>query len=165
MSTPLTRSGGRLSVPPKITRLDPPLTALERATLHRVADTLIPSTDADPAPTSLDEFDDWLDRAVAARAEQAGQLRSTLANLADVDAANLWDALKTLDRSSPEDFQVLSAIVAGAYLMHPTIKELIGYPGQHANPPGFSEAADQLADGILDPVIDRGSIYISALGE
>lgn len=165
MSAPIPRVESRLSVPPRISHLEPGLTELERTTLHRVADTLIPATDVDPRPTSLDDYDSWLDRAAAARGEHADVLRGTLAAVASVPDAGLWDALRSLDGEDPAGFQVLSAVVAGAYLMHPAVRAIIGYPGQVRNPPRFDEAAEELADGILDPVIDRGSIYVRVPGE
>ena len=149
----------RLSVP-VAPSIDPPLTESERATLRNVADALIPATDVDPLPSSLPEFDSWLDRAVSARAEHAAQLRARVAALADVSPTELWPTLRQLDAEDPSSFQILSAVVAGAYLMHPTVMEIIGYPGQRRNPAPFDRAAEELSTGILDPVIERGPIYV-----
>ena len=54
-------------------------------------------------------------------------------------------------------FDPLSSIIAGAYFMTPQVKELIGYPGQHRDPAGLEDAANELETGILDPVLERGS--------
>ena len=151
---------GRLSLPVKIRQIDPPLTNEERQNLHDVADALIWPTDIDPRPSTLDGFDQWLDRAVAARGEDANRLRELLASLREVSTDLLWDRLRALDANDPDGFQLLSTVVAGAYLMHPVVREIIGYPGQTYNPPSLEEAADQLADGIMDPVVERGPIFV-----
>ena len=49
--------------------------------------------------------------------------------------------------------------------MTPQIMELIGYPGQHRDAAGLEDAANELDTGILDPVLERGYIYVSAAGE
>jgi hypothetical protein len=49
--------------------------------------------------------------------------------------------------------------------MTPQIMALIGYPGQHRDPAGLEDAANELETGILKPVLERGYIYISATGE
>ena len=63
-------------------------------------------------------------------------------------------------------FHLISSIVAGAYLAGDHIRQLVGYPGQFRQPAKVDDAANELADGILDPVLAaRGDIYISAAGE
>jgi len=52
-------------------------------------------------------------------------------------------------------------VIAGAWLLIPAVRERIGYPGQRRDPARLEEAADQISDGILDPVIARGPIYTS----
>jgi hypothetical protein len=46
-----------------------------------------------------------------------------------------------------------------AYLMIPEVRTAIGYPGQRRHHPQFDEAANQITDGILDPVVERGPVY------
>ena len=38
--------------------------------------------------------------------------------------------------------------------MQPQVLTAISYPGQHRNPPPFDAAANELASGILDKVLD-----------
>jgi len=38
---------------------------------------------------------------------------------------------------------------------------LIGYPGQQRDPAPVDEAANEI-DGLIDPVIERGPIYVPA---
>ena len=84
--------------------------------------------------------------------------------LAELDGAapDVADqALRKLHAEQPVTFQALTAVITGAWLLTPTVRERIGYPGQRRDPARFDEAADQLSDGILDPVIARGPIYTS----
>ena len=57
-------------------------------------------------------------------------------------------------------FQALSAVVAGAWLLTPSVRARIGYDGQRRRPAALTEAVDQLEDGILDDVMERGYFYI-----
>lgn len=56
-------------------------------------------------------------------------------------------------------FHAVANLVAGAYLMSAEVRTRIGYPGQARRPAHLEEAADQLSDDILDPVLSRGPIY------
>jgi hypothetical protein len=69
--------------------------------------------------------------------------------------------LEQLWSTDLETFNPLSSIVAGAYFMTPQIKALIGYPGQQRDPARVDEAANEI-DGLIDPVIERGPIYVPA---
>ena len=60
---------------------------------------------------------------------------------------------------SADRFEVLSGLLAAAYLLIPEVRTAIGYPGQANRPPRFDEAVEQVMSGILDPVIDRGPVY------
>ncbi|RRR86073.1 hypothetical protein [Streptomyces sp. RP5T] len=151
----------RLSVPPKF-RAPRPVTDAELATLRAVADVLIPATDKNPAATQAPDFDSWLHRAVDARADSFGLLTEVLAELDGLDQVALDAALRRLHSEEGESFVVLSAVVAGAWLLVPEVKAAVGYPGQKRDVPRLEEAADQISDGILDPVLDRGFIYTPA---
>lgn len=158
----------RLSVPPH--RAAPPgeLTAAQRAVLDAVGDLLVPGTpgsegaDGDPSFTRAPGIDGWLQRSLAARAEQFDALTAVLDGLAPADDG-LDGRLRALHAAASEEdgrFVLLSSVVAGAYLLAPEIRQAIGYPGQRRDPAGIEEAADELSDGILDPVIDRGPIWV-----
>jgi len=150
----------RLSAPPRITAPPRRLTDEEMATFHAVADALIPAVDDNPAGSHAPDFDSWLRRAIGARAEHFDELLMVLNGVGGLTGPAMYAALKTMSDEDPAGFQLLSAVVAGAYLMVPQVRGLVGYPGQVRNPPGLEEAVDQLSDGILDPVIERGSIFI-----
>jgi hypothetical protein len=151
-----------LSVPP-YSRCPPrTLTDNERRCLHRIADALIPPAPGRRTPSQLPGFDRWLDRALAARDDAFEKLLAAATRLAEVDDYDLLGALKRFDAADPEGFHLVSSVVAGAYLMIPEVRAAIGYPGQRRHHAKFDEAADQIMDGILDPVIERGSVYTPA---
>ena len=116
--------------------------------------------------THAPDYDQWLDRCIAARRDAIDLLLSTLDQLADADGTELDRALRQLHADDSEGrFHLISSIVAGAYLAGDHIRQLVGYPGQLRQPAKVDDAANELADGILDPVLERGHIYISAVGE
>jgi hypothetical protein len=149
----------RLTVPPR------PLTPQQRAVLLAVADILIPGAGENPKASAAPGYEAWLERSVAARADSLEALSQILDALAGSVGTDLDKRLRDLHAADDGRFHLLSSVVAGAYLMVPEVRRLIGYPGQHASPPRIDEAADELSDGILDPVIGRGPIYVPAAGE
>ena len=130
-------------------------------TLRVIADVLIPASGDNPPASAEPDLDTWLRRAVDARADAFDAITAVLAHLdgAAPDVTN--QALRKLHAEQPVTFQALSAVIAGAWLLTPAVRERIGYPGQRRDPARFEEAADQISDGILDPVIARGPIYTS----
>jgi hypothetical protein len=150
------------SVPRYTTKPPRALTEAEREALHRIADALIPAVGDRPAPSQLRGYDGWLDRALAARDDAFERVVASAVRLAAREQRTLRVALKRFDADDPEGFHLLSSVLAGAYLMVPEVRRAIGYPGQRRHPPRFDEAADQIMDGILDPVIARGRFYTPA---
>ena len=151
----------RLSVPPKFAA-PRPLSTAEVAALRAVANVLIPAADGHPAATAEPDFDQWLARAVDARADSFDAITAALAELADATPEQTDEWLRALHAGQPEVFQVLSAVVAGAWLMIPAVRARVGYPGQGGARARLEEAADQISDGILDPVLARGPVYTPA---
>ncbi|MGK2321410.1 hypothetical protein ACSJLP_28465 [Gordonia rhizosphera NBRC 16068] len=155
----------RLSVPPRHPAPPRALNADELATLLRIADTLIPASGENPAASQAIEIGRYLDLALAARADVFDLVLGAVDQLKDVSAADMRAALKQMWADDKATFDPLSSILAGAYFMTPQVKALIGQPGPHRDPAGFEDAANELETGILDPVLERGSIYVSAAGE
>jgi len=150
----------RLSVPPKFAA-PRALTAAELGTLRAIADVLIPASGDNPAATSEPDFDTCLRCAVDARADSFGTITAFLARLDGAGPEMIDQALRALHAEEPGQFQALSAVVAGAWLLTPAVRARIGYPGQRRDPARLEEAVDQISDGILDPVIARGPVYTS----
>jgi hypothetical protein len=151
----------RLSVPPRVTRPPRDLTERELTTLFRIADCLIPAAGPNPAGSAAEDYTAHLLVALGARSDVFDTVMAGVERLADVPGDRLWAALKQMWSTDLETFNPLSSIVAGAYFMTPQIKALIGYPGQQRDPASVDEAANQI-EGLIDPVIERGPIYVPA---
>ena len=70
-------------------------------------------------------------------------------------------ALEALRAEGRPNFDTFAFAIAGAYLINPRIRLLLGYPGPAPikNPAFPDEAESYLEDGLLDPVVNRGRIY------
>jgi hypothetical protein len=154
----------RLSVPVRTTAPPRQLSDTESATLLRIADCLIPASGPNPKASDAEDYQSFLQLALGARSDVFDKVMAGVAAFADVPDDKMWAALKDLWSRDRETFDPLSAIVAGAYFMTPQIMELIGYPGQHRDPAPVELAANEI-EGLIDPVIERGPIYVSAAGE
>lgn len=159
------KAARRLSVPVRDTHPPREMGRDEVATLLRIADCLIPAAGPNPAASNAENYVEYLHLALAARADAFGAVMDAVATLAAVPDEELRPALRHMWASDKATFDPLSAILAGAYFMTPHVMALIGYPGQHRDPAGLEDAANELETGILEPVLERGSIYISAAGE
>ncbi len=133
--------------------------------LLRIADSLIPATGQNPKPSDVEDYVVFLQLALSARVDVFDTVMAAVGRLAAVPKAEMWQTLKQLWRDDRAVFDPLSSVVAGAYFMTPQVKTLIGYPGQRRDPAPISLAADEIGSGLLDPVIERGSIYVSTTGE
>jgi hypothetical protein len=153
---------GRMSMPATATSLPRGLTERELRGLLRAADVLIPESGANPAASRAPGFEPALERALLARLDAFELIAAEGARLGALNDEEIAAELRLLAAEEPTTFQPLSTVLAGAYLLIPEVREAIGYPGQHRKHPQFDEAANEIMDGILDPVIDRGSIYTPA---
>jgi len=157
-----TTAAGKLSVPDYLRQPPRQPTEEERGALGAVADALIPPHGELPSPSRVRGFDRWLDRALAARSDAIEEVVAAALPIAALAPQERLAALRDYAESDPAGFHTLSSVVAGAYLMVPEVRKAIGYPGQRKHPPRFDEAAEQIMDGILDPVIARGPAYTPA---
>lgn len=132
------------------------LTADERGRLAKLADHLISGGSGMPSASGADVHGVWIDRTLAARPDLAPIVRDVIAVSGEPGA--VLEALRGRDRPKFDSF---AFAMAGAYLINPRIRKLLGYPGPTPvkNPAFPDEAASYLEDGILDVVIKRGPIY------
>jgi hypothetical protein len=124
----------------------------------RIADVLVAATPHEPSPSNLSEYDKWLDIAVAARSSSFDELVAVLEQLCD--SSDMPRALRELDSQGGERFHLLSSVTVGAYFLCDTVRSRIGYSGQRRDVPTVDEAVNDLEGDILNPVIDRGPIYV-----
>jgi hypothetical protein len=150
-----------LSSPRRIKAPPRPVSDVEFATLARLADLLIPGNADDPAPSAADGYRDKLTIALAARSDAFESIVEYVAKAHDRADTELLEEFRAAHAAGEAWFQILSTVLAGAYLLLPEVRTAIGYPGQHRDVPRVDEAAEQIGDGILDPVMARGPIYVS----
>lgn len=137
------------------------LTDAEREALIQVADVLVGDTGELPPPSAAPGFAAALDVALAARDDAFEDIVAAATALYGEDGPAL-DSVRKLAADEPDTFQPLSAVLGGAYLLLPEVGRTIGYPGQVRSHPRFDEAAEEITNGILDPVIERGPVYRTA---
>ncbi|GAA1809447.1 hypothetical protein HC028_23600 [Planosporangium flavigriseum] len=132
------------------------LSQAQRDRLAVFADLLISGGAGLPAATEVDVAGAWIDRALGARPDLVETVVGVLA-----EEGEPAEVLARLRAQEPERFDAFAFIVAGAYLIHPRVRKLLGYPGGAPEPsPAFPDEADAyLEDGILDVVIERGPTY------
>ncbi|MCC6223505.1 MAG: hypothetical protein IT201_08450 [Thermoleophilia bacterium] len=132
------------------------LTSSQRSALSVLADVLVPAHDGLPAASEADAGGKWLARVLAARPDLEAELVRVLAGAAGREPAA---ELRRLEREDRTGFETLALVVTSSYFLSPKVRRRIGYPGQVASPPYPDESDYHLRDGLLDPVLERGSIY------
>jgi hypothetical protein len=125
--------------------------AIDRDTLAALADVLIPAEDGMPSASQAGATGGLLDEVLRVR----GDLEEPLAALSSAAAGR--DPAQEVERlraEEPERFEALTTAIAGGYFMSEEVRARLGYPGQQA-----LELEDDLDPALLQPVIDRGTIY------
>jgi hypothetical protein len=140
---------------PRAVRAPRPLSQDEQTVLALVADVLVPGRDDTPAASAEPGFWDAVAVALDARADAFGDITALLEELSSTGQDQLWDRLRSLDADRPAEFQALSTVIAGAWLLTPGVRDRIAYQGQRSDKAGLDEAADEISSGVLDPVLER----------
>jgi hypothetical protein len=125
--------------------------AIDRETLAALADVLVPEADGMPSASQAGATGDLLDEVLRVRSDLEEPLAAITAAAADRDAAQEVERLRS---EEPERFEALTSAIAGGYFMSSDVRERLGYPGQQA-----LELEDDHDAALLQPVIDRGTIY------
>lgn len=131
------------------------LTARALAQLRIAAGILLPGDGDSPSAADVTDLDGLLVSAVTAIGREAETLYQCLDLLPESPD---WDALRLVAQRNPEEFEVLSAVVAGAYFMSPVVLDSIGYPRGERRPAPYDQIVDELESGVLNPVIARESM-------
>jgi hypothetical protein len=128
----------------------------QRDRLAVFADLLISGGAGLPAATEVEVQGAWIDRALVARPDLVEVVVGVLASDGEPG-----EVLARLRAQEPDRFDGFAFAVAGAYLIHPRVRKLLGFPGgaPEKNPAFPDEADSYLEDGILDVVTKRGPIY------
>lgn len=128
----------------------------ERRRLAEFADCLIAGGLGLPSASAADLHGLWIDRALRVRPDLLPLVRDMLA-----EEGPPSDVLARVREADPARFSGFAFAIAGAYLINPRVREVLGFPGPVPvkNPAFPDEAEAYLEDGILEPVIARGPIY------
>jgi hypothetical protein len=135
------------------------LTTEELLQLRQVASVLLPGDEKSPPAGSLPELDDLIAAAVSAVGSEAEQMRDGLAALPGQPG---WEDLRAFSATHPDEFEVISTVVAGAYFMSTRVLDSLGYPHGQRKPVRNDLVVDELETGVLDPVLARtGMVRVS----
>lgn len=132
------------------------LSGAQRRTLGRLADELIPRSDAMPSATDVNIGGELIDLVLGSRDDLAKDLERLLD---DAEHENPTATLRRLASGDRNGLHMLRLVVAGGYLMSPRVGRLIGYAGQQpkqVDPYSYVALVDS---GLLDPVVARGPIF------
>lgn len=127
-----------------------------RDRLAEYADVLISGGAGMPCASEANVHGEGIDRALAARPDLVETVHVVL-----MRTGAPGPELERLRREDRAVFDRFAYVIAGAYLMNPCVRKLLGLSGStpERKPADPDEADHYLSDGILDPVIERGPIY------
>lgn len=126
----------------------------QRATLAALADVLVPGGHGMPSASAAGIGSSGLDRVLAALPE----LLEPLQALAD-EAAGRHPQEVVASLLESGEAGLLGIVVAGGYLTEPAIEALLGYGRREPRP--VTDDLDDEVVSLLEPVLERGSIYRS----
>jgi hypothetical protein len=125
-----------------------------RSTFAGLADALIPAGNGMPSASGAGAAGEWLDAVLEARPDLSDPLLALVTRVEGRDPATV---IADLQANDPSGFGLLAEVVPNAYFMNPTVRALVGYPGQVGLDPDLTWPPDWL--DLLVPVIERGPIY------
>jgi hypothetical protein len=134
-----------------------PLSPAARATLAELADALMPGGEEMPPASAVDTAGSLLDRVLAVRPQAAPSFVALAERLAaDPGPGTPTERAQRLRRDHPADFSLLAGFLVGAYQLAEPVRAAIGYPGQGPSEVTFDDETGYIAEGLLDPVLERG---------
>jgi hypothetical protein len=128
----------------------------EQLRLAVLADVLIPGGYGLPSASEAHLADGWITRVLSVRQDLTAAVRVVSQTTGEPAAS-----LRRIRSESVELFEGFTFAVAGAYLMNPRVRKLLGYPGQAPRRKvAYPDESDHyLQGGLLEPVRARGPIY------
>ena len=122
--------------------------------LRALASVLLPGSDESPAAGDLADFDQLVSQAVGALSGEFAAVRSAIEAL---PSAITQDSASSFSESDPKSFELVSLVLVGAYFMAAPVKISLGLPTVPRRAPSREQIVDELSDGLLDLVLERGS--------
>lgn len=128
--------------------------------LIALADVMLPAAHGMPAVSEVKAVESYLAQVLGWRDD----LREPLARAVDeLDPSSFTiDRLAALHGEDEDAYVALTTAVAACYYLSPLVRELIGYPGQVDKTYDPYAYTEWVAEGLLDPVVERGPIWREA---
>lgn len=128
--------------------------------LTALADVMLPAAHGMPAVSDVKGVESHLAQVLSWRDD----LRQPLVRAVDaLDPSSFTtDRLVALHGEDEDAYVALTTAVAACYYLSPVVRELIGYPGQVAKTYDPYAYTEWVAEGLLDPVVERGPIWREA---
>ncbi|WP_419926041.1 hypothetical protein [Candidatus Poriferisocius sp.] len=135
-------------------------TAIDVDRLKQLADIMLPAAHGMPSASEVEAVDSYLDEVLGWRDD----LRQPLAEaLTALDPATFtMERLSALLSEDEDAYTALTTVVAACYYLSPVVRDHIGYPGQVAKTYDPFAYTEWVAEGLLDPVVERGPIWRKA---
>lgn len=130
-----------------------------REKLPKLGDALLPEAHGMPAASQMAVGGDQLDVVLRSRPDLVPLLERGVAGRSFDDPMADFDALEADD---PEAHAAVALAIVGGYYMHPTVHELIGYPGQaplNAQQIGEREVEQEGLLDLLEASQRRGPVF------
>ena len=127
------------------------------ARLEELADVMLPAAHGMPSASEVGAVASYLDQVLGWR----NDLRQPLVQaLAALDPASFsMERLSAFLREDEDAYAALTTVVAACYYLSPVVRDRIGYPGQVAKTFDPYAYTEWVAEGLLDPVVERGPIW------
>jgi hypothetical protein len=125
--------------------------------LEQLADIMLPAGHGMPSASEVRAVDSYLDEVLGWRDDLRQPLVEALAAL---DPATFTvDRLSAFLAEDEDAYTALTTVVAACYYLSPVVRDRIGYPGQVAKTYDPFAYTEWVAEGLLDPVVERGPIW------
>ena len=132
-------------------------TVIDVGRLEQLADIMLPAAHGMPSASEVRAVDSYLDEVLEWRDDLSQPLVEALAAL---DPATFTVERLSAFLSENEDaYTALTTVVAACYYLSPVVRDRIGYPGQVAKTYDPFAYTEWVAEGLLDPVVERGPIW------
>ena len=145
-----------------MTAADRSSAVVDIARLEELADIMLPAAHGMPSASEVGAVSLYIDEVLGWRSD----LRQPLAEaLAALDPTTFTvEALSAFLSEDEAAYAALTTVVAACYYLSPVVRDRIGYPGQVAKTYDPFAYTEWVADGLLDPVVERGPIWREAPG-
>lgn len=125
--------------------------------LTALADVMLPAAHGMPSVSDVKAVESYLAQVLSWRDDLRQPLVRAV-NALDPTSFSV-DRLVALHADDEGAYVALTTAVAACYYLCPAVRELIGYPGQVAKTYDPYAYTEWVADGLLDPVVERGPIW------